>query len=173
MGTVFWDFQLSVLEAVGFRELKQQTGIELAEYLQRVSVICSGRYRTLRYRECRKKSEIRKRKKKEKGRGLEGSMEKGEGWVREKYSKNFTEPGIGRNFHKFKNSVSTENLKNMLLKHITSEVSLNLQSDKGAISSGLSALYWRSSQYNKTRKRNKGCELQARRSMLNALLLLI
>lgn len=134
--------------------------------------MCSGRYSTLRYRECRKKSEIRKGKK-EKGRGLEGSMEKGEGWVREKYSKNFTEPEIGRNFHKFKNSVSTENLKNMLLKHITSEVSLNLQSDKGAISTGLSALYWRSSQYNKTRKRNKGCELQARRSVLNALLLLI
>ena len=61
----------------------------------------------------------------------------------------------------------------MLLKHITLEVSLNLQSDKGAISSDLSALYWRSSQYNKTRKRNKGYELQARRSVFNSLLLLI
>ena len=98
-------------------------------------------------------------------------MEKGEEWVRGKCSKNFTEPGIGMNFHKFKNSVSTKHLKNMLLKHVTLEVSLSLVSDKGTISNGFfSALYWRSSQYNKTRKRNKVYELETRRSMLNALL---
>lgn len=75
------------------------------------------------------------------------------------------------NFHKFKNSVSTKHLKNMLLKHVTLEVSLSLVSDKGTISNGFfSALYWRSSQYNKTRKRNKVYELETSRSKLNALL---
>lgn len=54
-------------------------------------------------------------------------MVKGEEWVRDKCLKNITEPGIGMNFHKFKNSVSTKHLKNMLLKHVTLEVSFSVR----------------------------------------------
>lgn len=110
MGTVFLRFH----SVISFRSSCIQGTGELTEYLQRVSVICSGRYSALRYRECRKKSEIRKRKKRKRKRPGRQHGE-GRGVGQTEYSKNFTEPGIGRNFHKFKNSVSTENLK----KHVT------------------------------------------------------
>lgn len=48
-------------------------------------------------------------------------MEKGEGWVRDQYSKCFTELGIKRNFHKLRNSMSTKNLKKPMIIGETSE----------------------------------------------------
>lgn len=59
----------------------------------------------------------------------------------------------------------------MILKDETLEISLNLWSYKGTVSNGFfSALCWRSGQYNKTRKKNEVCELERKRSVLNALL---